>query len=86
MENTETKEFGRLFNTIPLLNEEHLEAILQTMTSKESIYILVQAVKHAYNNNVFSIGETEVISKAIRVISKIDTESTEHHNTTDTES
>jgi len=80
------KEFGRLFNTIPLLSEEHLEIILQTMNSKESIYILVQAVKHAYNNNVFSIGETEVISKAIRVISKIDTEPTEQNNTTNSES
>jgi hypothetical protein len=41
------------------------------MSPKDSIYILVQAVKHAYNNNVYSIGESEVISKSIRVISKI---------------
>lgn len=81
MENTERKEFGRLFNTIPLLSEEHLDVILQTMTGKESIYILVQAVKHAYNNNAFSIGETEVISKAIRVISKIETDTTQHQET-----
>lgn len=80
------KEFGILFNTIPLLSEEHLEVILQTMTNKESIYILVQAVKYAYGKNVFSIGETEVISKAIRVISKIDTELKEHHNTVDNKS
>ena len=78
MENTENSEFGRLFNTIPILSEEHLDIILQTMSEKDSVYILVQAVKHAYNNNVFSIGETEVISKAIRVISKIETDTTQH--------
>ena len=56
MENTDNKEFGRLFNTIPIISEEHLDIILQTMSPKDSIYILVQAVKHAYNNNVYSIG------------------------------
>jgi len=78
MENKEKEEFGRLFNSIPLINEEHLDLILQTMSGKDSIYILVQAVKHAYNNNVFSIGETEVISKAIRVVSKIETNPMPH--------
>jgi hypothetical protein len=78
MENTDNKEFGRLFNTIPIISEEHLDIILQTMSPKDSIYILVQAVKHAYNNNVYSIGESEVISKSIRVISKIETDTTQH--------
>lgn len=78
MENTDNKEFGRLFNTIPIISEEHLDIILQTMSPKDSIYILVQAVKHAYNNNVYSIGESEVISKSIRVISKIQTDTTQH--------
>jgi hypothetical protein len=41
------------------------------MSQKESIYLLVQAVKHAHHLGTYSIGETEVISKAIRVISKI---------------
>jgi 20S proteasome alpha/beta subunit len=41
------------------------------MSQKEAIYLLVQAVKHAHHLGTYSIGETEVISKAIRVISKI---------------
>jgi hypothetical protein len=71
MENGENKEFGKLFNSVTLLSEEHLELILTTMSQKESIYLLVQAVKHAHHLGTYSIGETEVISKAIRVISKI---------------
>jgi hypothetical protein len=71
MENSENKEFGKLFNSVTLLSEEHLELILTTMSQKESIYLLVQAVKHAHHLGTYSIGETEVISKAIRVISKI---------------
>jgi hypothetical protein len=71
MENSENKEFGKLFNSVSLISEEHLELILTTMSQKESIYLLVQAVKHAHHLGTYSIGETEVISKAIRVISKI---------------
>jgi hypothetical protein len=71
MENSENKEFGKLFNSVTLLSEEHLELILSTMSQKDSIYLLVQAVKHAHHMGTYSIGETEVISKAIRVISKI---------------
>ena len=76
MENLENKEFGKLFNSVSLISEEHLELILTTMSQKESIYLLVQAVKHAHHLGTYSIGETEVISKAIRVISKINDDET----------
>ena len=67
----EQKLFGKLFNTIPLLNEDHLDVLLQTMDRDNSIYVLIQAVKHAHESGVYSLGETEVISKCIRTLSKI---------------
>jgi hypothetical protein len=67
MEN-ENKQFGSLFGTIPLISEEHLEAILSAMTKEESTYYLVEAIKAAYNRGAFTIGEVEVISKAIRLV------------------
>ena len=71
MENTENKEFGKLFNSVPIVNEEHLNLILNNMSEKDALFLLVQAVKHAYHMNTYSLGESEVISKSIRVISKI---------------
>lgn len=62
--------FGKLFNTIPLLTEDHLDVLLQSMDNENSKYILIQAVKHAYNAGVYSLGESEVLSKAIRTLSK----------------
>jgi hypothetical protein len=62
--------FGKLFKTIPLYNEGHLEMILQTMDNESATFMLIQAVKHAFDKGVYSIGETEVISKSIRVLSK----------------
>ena len=64
------KIFGKLFDNIILNNEEHLEAILSSMNKETATYFVVQAVKYAYHNGLYSIGETEVLSKAIRILSK----------------
>jgi len=66
----ENKNFGNLFNTIELLNEDHLELILSTMDDEHALYYLIEAVKSAHRKGAFSIGETEVISKSIRVLIK----------------
>lgn len=66
----EQKLFGKLFNTIPLLNENHLDVLLQTMDKDTSIYVLIQAVKYAHESGTYSLGETEVISKCVRTLSK----------------
>ena len=68
----EQKLFGKLFNSIPLLNEDHLDVLLQTMDRDNSIYVLIQAVKYAHESGVYSLGETEVISKCVRTLSKIE--------------
>jgi len=70
MEMEEQQLFGKLFNSVPLLNEDHLDVLLQTMDKDHSIYLLVQAVKYAHESGVYSLGESEVISKCIRVLSK----------------
>jgi hypothetical protein len=67
----EEKElFGKLFNTIPLFDEGHIDSILETMNRDNATYLLIQAVKYAYHSGIYSIGETEVLSKSIRVLSK----------------
>ncbi len=62
--------FGKLFESIPIHSEEHLEVILNTMDKEHGIYYLTQAVKYAYQAGIFSIGECEVISKSIRITNK----------------
>lgn len=76
----DTKPFGKLFNSIELSSEEHLEAILQTMTKENASYIVVQAVRLAYQNGVYSMGEVEVLSKAIRVLSKVEQPNTNEND------
>lgn len=62
--------FGKLFNSIPLYTESHLDVMIDTMDKEQSIYYLIQAVSHAYHSGLYTIGESEIISKAIRKISK----------------
>jgi hypothetical protein len=66
----EEKIYGKLFNSVPLLTEDHLQTILDVMDKEQAIYLLVQAIKHAYHSGVYSLGESEVISKSIRILSK----------------
>lgn len=68
--NEEQKPLGKLFNSIEIKDEEHLELILKTMNSDNAIFIMTQALKHAYHSGVFNMGEVEVLSKCIRTITK----------------
>jgi hypothetical protein len=60
--------FGVLFETINLETEDHLDAILHSMNKETSLYILTQAVSYAYRRGAFTLGESEVISKSLRVL------------------
>lgn len=66
----ELKIYGNLFGTINLLSEDHIDVILTTIDREHAIYYLVESVKAAHSRGAFTIGEVEVISKAIRTLSK----------------
>ena len=69
MEGTQDN-FGNLFGSINLINEDQLELILSTMNEDHAIYYLIEAVKSAHSKGAFTIGETEVLSKSIRTLLK----------------
>ena len=70
MENQEEELYGKIFDEIPLISEEHLDIILTSMSEQDALYFLIHACKSAYHRGTFSIGESEILSKAIRVVSK----------------
>jgi len=59
-----------LFGRLEIQTEEQLDTLLQTLTPEIATVFLIHAVKHAYERGVYNIGETEVISKCIRLLSK----------------
>ena len=66
----EEKLYGKLFGTIPLYNDDHMDVLLNTMDKERAIFILTQAVKLAYESQLYSLGESEVLSRSIRLLSK----------------
>jgi hypothetical protein len=67
--------YGKLFNKIVLQDETHLEALLDSMDRERAIFLLVESVRYAYNMNAYTLGESEVISKCIRILSRVEDES-----------
>ena len=51
-------------------SNDHLEVILTTIDKEHSLYYLIECVKAANKRGAFTIGEVEVISKAIRIMSR----------------
>jgi hypothetical protein len=68
----EEQIFTKLFGTISIIDENHLDTLLLTMDKNNATILLIHAVKLAYESQLFSLGESEVISRAIRVLNRID--------------
>jgi len=64
----EPKPIGTLFNTINYNNVLDLDKFVQNLNADQSLYCVVHAAKSAHKRGAFSIEESEVISKAIRVL------------------
>jgi hypothetical protein len=66
----EEKLYGKLFGTVPVFNDDHMDMLLNTMDKDNAVFYLTQAVKLAYESQLYSLGESEILSKSIRVLCK----------------
>jgi|TARA_R110000803_G_scaffold30572_1_gene68865 hypothetical protein len=62
------KPIGTLFDTINYTNLQDLDKFVQNLNGDQSLYCVVHAAKSAHKRGVFSIEESEVVSRAIRVL------------------
>ena len=62
------KPIGTLFDTINYTNLNDFDKFVQNLTGDQSLYCVVHAAKAAHKRGTFSIEESEVISRAIRVL------------------
>ncbi len=60
---------GDLFEVIQYRSYEELDSFITNLNRDQSLYCIIEAVKSAYKRGAFKIEETEVISKAIRILS-----------------
>ena len=57
---------GQLFDSINYYNIEDLDKFISNLNNEQSLYCLIQSVQYAHSKNLFSLEESEVISKSIR--------------------
>tara|TARA_B110000305_G_scaffold222879_1_gene266910 strand:- start:933 stop:1325 length:393 start_codon:yes stop_codon:yes gene_type:complete len=62
------KPIGTLFDIINYTNLNDLDKFVQNLTGDQSLYCVVHAAKSAHKRGVFSIEESEILSRAIRVL------------------
>jgi hypothetical protein len=64
----EPKPIGTLFNVINYNNVEDLDRFIQNLTQDQALYCVVQAARAGHQRSAYGMEESEVVSKAIRVL------------------
>jgi hypothetical protein len=59
---------GYLFESIAYHNLSDVESFVNNLTPEQSYYVIIQAIEMAYNKNIFSLSESEILSKSIRIL------------------
>jgi len=59
---------GSLFDTINYTSEEQLNVFLDNMNEDQAIYCIKQALNYCHQTGMFSLIESEAVSKSLRVL------------------
>lgn len=61
---------GQLFGTISYTSQSDIDKFVENMTVEQAFYILNLSLKYSQSRGLFSLEESEVISKSLRVFTK----------------
>jgi len=72
MESSETPKnpIGQLFGTINYTSQSDIDKFVENMNPEQAFYILNLSLKYSQSKGLFSLEESEVISKSLRVFTK----------------
>jgi uncharacterized Fe-S cluster-containing radical SAM superfamily enzyme len=64
----QTQPIAYLFEEVAIYKPEDIENLIDGLTEEQAKYMLVQAVQMAYRNGLYSLTESELISKSLRML------------------
>jgi hypothetical protein len=70
----EKQPLGLLFNSVAYYKPEDIELIIDNLNFDQAFYMLIQALEYAHQHSVYSLQESELISKSIRILNSRKTE------------
>lgn len=61
---------GYLFESIPYFSEESISLMIESLSKKQISYLLSQSLNYAHSKNIFTLTESEIVSKCLRILNK----------------
>ena len=70
----EKEPIGLLFDSIAYYTPEDIENLTDGLTFEQSFYIITQALDYAYKSGIYSMQETELLSKSLIILNSKNSE------------
>jgi len=71
---------GVLFETIAYNDTKDLDNLIDNLSLDQSYYIINTSLEYSFRSGIYSLPESEVLSKAIRILNKEFTKTPETKN------
>lgn len=59
---------GLLFNSVAYYTPQDVDTLCDEMNLEQAYYMMIKALEFAHNARVFSLQESELVSKSLRVM------------------
>jgi hypothetical protein len=66
----EKQPINFLLGSIAVYRPEDIDLLIENMNFEQSFFYVIQSINHAHNSNLFTLQESELISKALRILNK----------------
>lgn len=63
-----TNPIAFLFEDVAINSPQHVDNLIDNMTEEQAKFMLIKAVQMAYKNGIYTLTESEIISKSLRVL------------------
>ena len=57
-----------LFEDVAIYKPEDIDNLIDSLTEEQAKFMLIRAVQMAYRNGLYSLTESEIISKSLRTL------------------
>ena len=61
---------GCLFERIAYFSDESIEGFIDSLDERSVYYILSQVLEYSHSKNIYTLLESEIISKTLRILNK----------------
>ena len=59
-----------LLGNIAVYKPEDVDSLIDNMNFEQSFFYVMQAIQYGHNSNLFTLQESELLSKALRILNK----------------